>query len=408
MATRRNGHGLLALPAEVLAEILSFITAPADQVTVCLVCTEAREVMLPILYNTIYLVIDDDSDARQQVAPLLNSSNLSVKHVRHLRLDTTDPSSTTPELMLIMIVNILPRDCLRTLSSNVLFDDEQDQHLLILLGQHQRKLVHLSLSKTCIDAFLGVQAGRIEYLPGFESLETTRYDELIMAEDHPSEVYSVGFEQLRSLRIDLSDEEDAEDTDEVELTRSTSSLAYIKKLALSNARIGTPAPEALLQAFDLKQMTYLCMEKCHQPSLFLRALANLGDLRLQTFVLETGKFSEIKDDQEPARVLGTFLKAFTGLKALKLHILASVKACIISGMAIAQYQATLEILSIDFGKRSKCIWTADEISSVTQTCIKLRQLNLVMSQNDLSSGGPSFFRRWDKPFDHQTAFYVAL
>ncbi|KAK5152631.1 hypothetical protein LTS14_008165 [Recurvomyces mirabilis] len=253
MATRLNGHGLLALPAEVLTEIFSFITATTDQVTVCLVCTETREVMLPILYSTVYLVIDDDSDARQQVAPLLNSSNLGVKHVRHLRLDTTDPSSTTPEIMLAMTVNILPRDCLRSLCSNVLFDDEQDQHLLILLGQHQRKLVHLSLSKSCIDAFLGVQAGRIEYLPGIESLETTCYDELIMADDHPSEVYSVGFEQLRSLRIDLSDvsvafdndptahdsalvtsryfrgflrqDDDEEDTDEVELTRSISSLA---------------------------------------------------------------------------------------------------------------------------------------------------------------------------------------
>ncbi|KAK5152630.1 hypothetical protein LTS14_008164 [Recurvomyces mirabilis] len=77
-------------------------------------------------------------------------------------------------------------------------------------------------------------------------------------------------------------------------------------------------------------------------------------------------------------------------------------------MAIAQHQATLEILSIDFGKRSECIWTADDISSVTQTCIKLRQLSLVMGQIDLSSGGPSFFRRWNKPFDHQTALYVTL
>ena len=74
--------------------------------------------MIPLLYATVYLVIDKGG-SQAEVAGFLNSCNPGLRYTRHLRVDVAadedDRDSQVVDVMMLLLINVLPRDCLRGL-----------------------------------------------------------------------------------------------------------------------------------------------------------------------------------------------------------------------------------------------------------------------------------------------------
>ncbi|KAK3636940.1 hypothetical protein LTR56_012600 [Elasticomyces elasticus] len=389
MATSTTDHveGLLGLPQELLTDILRFVPNPTDMINVCAVCKAMQVVALPLLYHDVHLDLLDAKPTKA-TSGLLSSTNPGLALIRNLTINEEqgDSDAMVGECcyMALLVLSVIPRDTLRSFSSNIYYQRQILDDLNSILIQHQSLLETIRVSMfSSADFFENSCRFQHAGVDRLRHIECSPWETIDITSHRPPSLglYCTVRPKLETLDLVLrsmgvesdeytSDDEMATATSlffqrfirpTQEATRGTQQGIYntserpfpaLRRLGLQHALMGGPAASMLCRAFSITQLTSLTLQYCSDIVPLLKLLVSNQGLLLEHLVImaeDTGTTPGLSMKE----LLDSLLGGFGSLQTLVLNINQfEVPPLETNRMpsvwAIGQHSATLKVLSLDF------------------------------------------------------------
>ncbi|KAK5726860.1 hypothetical protein LTR15_002750 [Elasticomyces elasticus] len=419
--TKNPAHqgGLLGLPKEMLTHILTFVTRPQDMIGVCTVCKQMQTITLPLLYRDVHLDLLSSKPTKAIIA-LLSSINPGLKMIRNLTIHENQSGGgpVTGECghLALLVLSMMPRDMLRSFSSNIKFPHDILPELRNTLVQQQRTLETLRICHLLAGAFFIEPSCSPVFSHQLRRIECSAWNYIDVSQPQPDHgSYTMRRPKLESLDLILSDlsPKGIPDPSESDVAMATSrfleqfvprartgatlpqqcdvhafetSFSSLEHLGLRAGSWGYSSTQTMCEVFNMSQLKSLTLQFCSDIAPLLSLLAVMGDrLRLEHLVIASDDIGSVPGSSTK-ELLDALIGSFSGLKTLVLYIStrpghppADTKT-LSSVWAIGQHSATLEILCLDFGYE---IYDPVHLHILSRLFTRLEQLSLILPPIEL-------------------------
>ncbi|KAK3660020.1 hypothetical protein LTR56_000946 [Elasticomyces elasticus] len=278
----------------------------------------------------------------------------------------------------------MPKDVLRSFSSNIDFPDDIIWEVSGMLARQQRALETLRMCHTnSTDLFIAPSGFGEAGLGQLKHIECSSWDEIDISKTQPDKgLYTLRRPKLETLDLALYNlhPEDIREPSESDLAMATSGYLHrflphsqiastlpqqstcqspeslfgaLQHLRLKDACLGLPAAATMCEVFNIRQLKSLTLQYCDHIAPLLQLLTTSGGLSLKHLVLVTDSMGSVPTSTTK-ELLSSLVGSFSGLKTLVMDITQMGNPpldvdTMPSVWAIGSHSATLEILCLDFG-----------------------------------------------------------
>ncbi|KAF2743905.1 hypothetical protein M011DRAFT_430373, partial [Sporormia fimetaria CBS 119925] len=394
------------------------VTRPSDLRNLCLVCKGLRLIAVPQLYHTVHLQLGTYSDI--SVAGSMNPRNIGLQHVRNLHIYLKDGCCNQvahAQLVIRVILEILPEDCLEWFSWEELYTFSGDN--LVQLWKKQKRLKMLEGTK--LDKNV---VSEIQKLPRVEDLFRGVKDLHLCPADRDSLAFCAMLVEKTSkiqslmLRDAFDDDDETIQASEVDDTSVGPGLLtstifghmqpfdkcaplVLKSVTLARLSLRYAA-DTYCRIIDFRSVTTLEVFRCPGADAFLAAISKSAGLPLK---LEQLLFQhEDNSERNGLGVLDGFLCLVSGITALTIDVVGATALPLPAG--IIRHKKTLRALNVhaweDKKSEDEHVYEYSSISEICTSCEKLEQVAIGFPAVSLLNKEQDSFQNfmgcfWDLP-----------
>jgi hypothetical protein len=371
------------LSTEMKAHIFSFIRLELDQATVCLVSHEWREIMAPLLWES--LTFEYQSISTAKFITLIRPDSGIIRHVRRIFIDY-DPESLDDSIpqhiqaAIELIINTLPKNTLRSFRSRVALAPR----FLLNLLRNQQKMTGLEVPTDDPNENVSIDSGIVTHGAWISTAlcELKRLSVYIGSGDYTYQHSAYMIRNAPKL-IDLCIDSDGDEQAPIRGEQSCDAFGgpyaddvAVQPLQLTRFRLQwislSLSHGRLLKYVNFPGLRSLALICCHGIGPFLMAIAT--QLSLSCNLIELGIVMPqalIVQDDDVVQGIEAVLDSCSGLQSLWINV---DKARMVEPSCITRHGQTLRKLGISIDPENAVYYSVSDLHAILTSASHLEEL----------------------------------